>query len=107
MRELKNEMKSALTLILGMLAKTIPDLKLSSIEERPDRRLDVMRENIARALLRNIDVRFDVNVIRVDGKQFGQPIIQGIKDSMSDIQNRLETSGGEYLRSDVNVNLPK
>lgn len=104
MRELKDEMKSVLIMILGLMAKTIPDLKLSSIEEKTGRRFGLVRESSARALLRNAVVVFNVNVIQVDGQQFGPQIIQGIKDSMSDIQNMLETTNGKYLQRGVSVN---
>jgi hypothetical protein len=109
MRELKDEMRSVLMTIITMLAKNIPDMKLSSIEERVARRRlgnDKKEddESITRELLRNSEVLFDVNFIRVEGKKFGPLLIQGIKDSMADIQNLMETTKGKYFQSNVNVN---
>jgi hypothetical protein len=110
---LKDEMKTVLTAILTMIASNIPDMRLTSVEERVMRRrlgenyLEIQHSSssdVGRELLRNVENYYDINLIRVEGKQFGPIIIQSMKDMMSDIQNKIETTKTTYFQSDVDVN---
>ncbi|ACI64306.1 predicted protein [Thalassiosira pseudonana CCMP1335] len=113
MRELKNEMKSALTIILTDLAEGIKGLKISGIEERVAKRVrslfdedqeeeevDLEQQQRVRRLLRNVDVYFDVSVVRVDDKKFGPLIINEIKDQYNEILNLIQGSSSEYFSAE-------
>ena len=115
MRALKDEMKLVLTAILSMISDSVPDMKLSSIDERDARRrlgeslatVEISSGNTGggRELLRNVDMYYDVNIIRVEGTQFGPIIIQALKEAMSDVQNRIETTKTQYLDGDIDYNI--
>lgn len=151
MRALKEEMKELLTAILTMIATDVPDMKITSIDEREARRRNMMMmnglrglgetsignvgadveknensyyarqvdmsitsssshnqittsNNYSRQLLKNVEFYYDINIIRVEGKQFGPLIIQYMKDSISDIQNKVQTTKTTYFQSDVDYN---
>eukprot|EP00956_Cyclotella_meneghiniana_P044030 scaffold298543_cov146-Cyclotella_meneghiniana.AAC.1 len=115
MRALKDEMKLVLTAILSMISDSVPDMKLSSIDERDARRrlgeslattVETTNNNAGsgRELLRSVEMYYDVNLIRVEGTHFGPIIIQSLKEAMSDVQNRIETTKTQYLDGDINVN---
>lgn len=103
MRDLKDEMAIVLKRILLRLAKSIPGLKISSVEEKV-----VLNRNLEmslRALVKDVTLYFNVNVIRVDGKKFGPLIITEIRDSYDEVLDQVQTfSDTKYFGADLKLN---
>jgi hypothetical protein len=103
MRELKEEMTTVLKRILLRLAERIPNLKISSIEEKVV--LSRNLEKALRALEQDVTLYFNVYVIRDDDRKFGPLIINEIRDSYDEVLDQIQTfSDTKYFGGDLNMN---
>ncbi|KAL7542893.1 hypothetical protein ACHAXR_012194 [Thalassiosira sp. AJA248-18] len=103
MRDLKDEMKTVLKRILIRLADQIPDLRITSVEEKVVLSRGLM--NALRALEKDVTLYFNVYVSRVDGKMFGPIIIQELKKSYDEVIQQIQTfSDTSFFGGEVDLN---
>jgi len=101
-RGLRDEMKTVLQRILVRLAGDVPELKISSIEEKilPQQR----RGRILRG--RKISIFYNVYVVRQDGVKFGPLIISEIRSRYDEVKDQLrQFSDVNFLAGGIDFNL--
>ena len=89
MRKLKDEMKTVLKRILLRLAKSIPELKISAVEEKL-----VANQSSEEALSASqkdvVSLYFNVYAVRDDDREFGPLIVTEIRDSYDEVLDQIQ-----------------